>query len=113
MSAEANDLIRLILQIGQFAAMVVVAVYSWVLSRTKANKDAIAKVDNRVQGIERRLERVESDIHNLPSHSEIAALHEKINRVAAAQERNNGVLTGIQSTLHLIHQSLLDERKKP
>jgi hypothetical protein len=109
---EQIHLTRLVLDVLQIAGLIAVGVYTWFINRTKANRDSISRIDARVHAIEQRFERVETDIHHLPSHHEIAAVHEKINRFGKSLENLRGEVGGIGRTLTLIHQSLLEERHK-
>lgn len=111
MGGEGQWTIALWLRVFEMGAMVVVAVYSWILSRTKANKTAIDGIASEVHGVQKRLTRLETDVKHLPSHHDMAALHEKVNGVSRCMENVRGELTGISRTLALIQQALLEDRK--
>lgn len=65
-------------------------------------------LDQRLDNHAMRLSRVESRIEMLPSHEDLAALHERINDISRAVHTLSGEMSGIKTTLGLIHQHLLN-----
>jgi hypothetical protein len=55
-----------------------------------------------------RLSEVESRIEMMPSHEDLGDLHERINDISKAVHTLSGEMTGIKTTLGLIHQHLLN-----
>ncbi|MCC7413352.1 MAG: DUF2730 family protein [Gammaproteobacteria bacterium] len=92
----------------------VLAIYTWVVVRTKANRTAIDAVNERVAGqfatIVERVTMLERDVQHLPGHGDIEKLHEKVNAIAGAVGRIEGELTGLHSSMTLIHEHLLERR---
>lgn len=88
------------------------ALYTWVSNRRTATKAAIDRVDERVSRTEERVSAVENDVRHLPSHEDLGHLHEKVNEVGLSVNRLGGELEGMNRTLSLIHQSLLQERNQ-
>lgn len=98
--------------IGNSVVMVVGAIYAWIVNRTKANKVEIDGVKQGVDELGTRITRVEGELENRPGHAEIALLHEKINEVRRQVSETAGKVGSIDSTLQLIHQTLLEDRNK-
>jgi len=67
-----------------------------------------ADLDGRLDNHATRLSRVESSIEILPNHKDLGALHERINDLSRAVHTLSGEITGIKTTLGLIHQHLLN-----
>jgi len=102
----------------QTIALTVLAVYTWLVNRTKANRTAIGQVDQRLTqelgGIHHRLGQVsdrvttvERDIRHLPDQQAIGSLHEKVNAIASSVGHMEGELSGLQNSVTLIHEHLL------
>ena len=75
---------------------------------TKRIDEMEKDVDKRLDGHSTRLSRVESGIKGLPTHKDLADLHERINDVARDINTLTGEATGMKTTLNLIHQYLLN-----
>ncbi|MDP2830180.1 MAG: DUF2730 family protein [Sulfuricellaceae bacterium] len=69
-------------------------------------------LDGRMDNHAMRLSRVESRIEMLPSHEDLSDLHERINEVSKAVHTLSGEMSGIKTTLGLIHQHLLNGGKQ-
>lgn len=72
--------------------------------RLTENEKILAKQKEKIARIEERLE-------NLPTHENIGKVYERINAVHGAVEKLTGVISGIKSSLEMIHEYLLKERK--
>lgn len=55
-----------------------------------------------------RLSELESHLEMMPGHKDIGDLHERINEVSKSVHTLTGEMTGIKTTLGLIHQHLLN-----
>lgn len=64
-------------------------------------------IDKRLDNHASRLAKVEALVESLPSHDDLGDLHERINHVSSGMDRLSGEMTGIKTTLNLIHQHLL------
>lgn len=63
--------------------------------------------DERLDDHATRLAKAEARLEGLPDHNDIGDLHERINHVGSGMDKLTGELTGIKTTLHLIHEYLL------
>lgn len=59
-----------------------------------------------------RLAKLEGRLDQLPDHDDLGDLHERINHVSSGMDTLTGELSGIKTTLNLIHQYLLHEGKR-
>lgn len=87
------------------------AIYTWIVNRTKANKSAIDMVDARVGAIQERVTLLENDVRHLPDHDDLGAIHEKVNVIAAGMGQIQGELSALNRTLALINEHLLNGKK--
>lgn len=71
-----------------------------------------ADIDTRMDDHSSRLAKVEARIDLLPSHDDLGDLHERINDVAKGLNTITGEMSGIKTTLGLIHQHLLNGNGK-
>ena len=86
--------------IAQTLVMIFVAIYTYMANRTKANKQAIEDMGERVS-------KVEIQIKHLPNHDDIGALHDKVNSVNATVSNIDGQLTALNKTMTLINEHLI------
>lgn len=134
-----TSLWRLWLDIGQSALTLLVAGYvAWanhvrvtrnVLDALRSDLEArFDAIHQRVAGNEatlranpspalcadqtRRLAQVEESIRHMPAHADIKRLHERIDSVAELAAEVRGRLMGIERTLSMISEHLLDARSE-
>lgn len=67
-----------------------------------------ADLDERLDDHSSRLSKVEARMSLMPSHEDLGDLHERINDVSKGLNTLTGEMTGIKTTLGLIHQHLLN-----
>jgi phage shock protein A len=96
----------------QVVGICALTVYTYVVNRTKANRAAIDRVDEKVDGLALRLNQLESDVRNMPDHDDLGDLHEKVNTIANSMSKIEGALTALSSNMALIHEYLLNEGKR-
>jgi len=101
---------RFWLDVAVLTGVIANTAYTWLANRSKVNKAAIEQVGHRVGGLERRIGELEADVRHLPGRGDVDDLHERITGVSNQMGEMRGELHGINRTLSLIHQSLLDER---
>ncbi|WP_320837396.1 DUF2730 family protein [Zhongshania sp.] len=117
------DAARFAFDLTQTLFMVGVAIYVWWTNRSRATKKSIEEVDEHIEkvatafnaranALERRVDGVEKDLSHLPSHDELGALHEKVNGVANTMNQVQGELRGINTTLNLINEFLINKRER-
>ena len=88
-----------------------VALYTYLVNRTKANRVAIDRQDMRIQDLSHRVTSVERDVRHLPGHTEIAALHEKVNLISNHLSTMTGEFSGVRNTLDVIHRIMLEDKE--
>lgn len=102
------DAARFWWEVGMTLGLVANFAYQVIVARSKANRDAIVRVDGRVSIIEHRLAQLETDVRHLPDHEDLSAIHEKVNVVAGTMGEVRGELAAINRTLSLINEHLLN-----
>ena len=80
--------------------LLIVAIYSWVVSRHQANKSAVDELGDRVLVLEERSKAG-------PTHDDIARIDKSIAEVAQAMATMDGTLSQMNSTLQLINNFML------
>ena len=86
--------------IAQTLVMIFVAIYTYMANRTKANKQAIEDMGERVS-------KLETEVEHLPDHDDIGALHNKVNGVSDTVSTISGQLSAMNNTLSLINEHLI------
>lgn len=103
------------LQVGQAVITGLVFVYVWITNRQKANTAAIEtmrdEIGNELNEIDDRLIRVEKDIEHLPTHEDMAKLHERVNEANENIKHISGQLTQIDYTMKMVNKYLLESGK--
>ncbi|WP_286694991.1 DUF2730 family protein [Spongiibacter sp. UBA1325] len=112
MNAVNWDGYRFVFDLLQTLFMGALGIYAWWTSRTRATNSAIAKVETTTEQLSRRIEKLEHEIEHLPDHDDIGDIHEKVNQVATAMSNMQGELVGINRTLGLINEYLLNQGGK-
>lgn len=80
---------------------------------TKRRIDVLeTDLDDRLDDHSSRLAKVEARMELLPSHEDLGDLHERINDVSKNLNTLTGEMTGVKTTLGLIHQHLLNGGNK-
>ncbi len=65
-------------------------------------------VDDRLDDHGARLAKIEAKLDDMPSHEDIGHVHDRITRLGEDVKLITGEMTGIKTTLNLIHQHLLN-----
>tara|TARA_B100000287_G_C20639422_1_gene782923 strand:- start:175 stop:513 length:339 start_codon:yes stop_codon:yes gene_type:complete len=95
----------------QTAGTIMVFAYAWITNRQKVNASAIKAINDDIKKIDKRLIQVESDVEHLPTHQDMAAIHNRINETAEGVNHINGQVTQINQQTQLIVQHLLNQGK--
>lgn len=102
------------LHIFEFICIGVVALYSWLANRYKANNDAIqalgTTVRNEVNGLDDRVIKIEETINHLPTHDDVAKLHRRVDECAQAITKLEGTVGQMNNNVRMIHQHLLSSK---
>ena len=90
--------------------------WMYMANRNKATNIRITelekKFDKSTDDLGERITRVETDMQHAPTHSDLADLHERINTVAQSLNNMVGEMSGMKTTLNLIHQFLMTGGRK-
>lgn len=113
MWGELNyDALRFWFDFIQLVAVVALAVYTYLVNRTKANNDAIKALDQQLTQVDKDLREVETVVKHMPTHGDLGQIHEKVNAIGSTTNEIKGELGGINRTLSLINEHLLNGRHK-
>lgn len=86
-------------------------VYVLMTSKQKDNASAIEEFKKELSEIDTRLTGVEKDIEHLPTHEDMAKLHERVNEANENIKHISGQLTQIDYTMKLVNKYLLESGK--
>ena len=93
----------------QTSVLVFVAVYTWLVNRTKANREAITTVNEKVDGLHSRVTVIEHELEHVPGDQAVSRIHTRIDQVGQGVSHMEGEIKQINQTLHLIQQYLLEK----
>lgn len=129
---------RIAVDVAQFVATSAVAVYVYFASHAQARREALERLENRLDqrldeldsqltsidsrvgnsptlelcAVHRgRVDTVERLLAELPGHDAMNRVHARIDEVSALASEVRGRLTGIERTLDTISQHLLEQRR--
>ncbi|HHH12946.1 MAG TPA: DUF2730 family protein [Thiolapillus brandeum] len=95
--------------VAQAGGLAVVAAYTWLANRSKANRAAIDRVDGRVGEMAGRLERLEQRADTAPTHSDLSVLHERITELSGAVRELTGVMQQLRRAVDRVETYLLEK----
>jgi|SRR5690554_1947360 len=106
----------------QLAGLVALGIYTHITQRSKANATAITTLGERTQdrmemtgqrvdGLERRISVMESQLTQAPTHQDLAILHKRVTKAAEQMENLSGEFRATNRQLSLIHEHLLNETR--
>ncbi|SDK31473.1 DUF2730 family protein [Billgrantia gudaonensis] len=113
---------RFFFDITQLIGLVLLGVYTHITQRSKANSQAITSLDreaqkrleevrNHIVSIERRVDVVENQIGQAPTHHDLAILHKRVTQAASQMESLAGEFRATNRQLGLIHEHLLNDKR--
>ncbi|WP_322521169.1 DUF2730 family protein [Guyparkeria halophila] len=91
--------------------VVAVGIYTWLISRSVANRDAIDKQAAHQAEADRRIDRLESVADHAPTHQDLAELHARINDLSGAVNKLVGVMGAVERSLSRVEDKLIREDK--
>lgn len=107
-----HEWIKVSVDLAQFVILGIIGWYNWQDRRRDARAAQIkaleTEIDQRLDVMTARMTRVETLIEEMPDHSDLGAIHEKMNRTSEDVSRIAGEMKGINATLSLIHEYLLN-----
>ena len=86
----------------------VIAIHTWLVNRTKAHREAIDAVDEKVGGLHRRVTLIEHELVHLLGDQAIARIHSRIDQVGQGVRHLESEMKQVNHTLYLIQQHLLE-----
>lgn len=102
--------LRFWIDVLYLGGVIAVGIYAWVVNRSKANRSAIDELDGRTQSVERRQDKLEERVANVPTHHDLARVYDRLNGVSEQVKEMNGNLTGISRQIGMISEYLLNRR---
>ena len=111
MSWLTNDNMRLWWDVVQSIVIGLFVVYGWVLTRTKANQDAINELSGRFDRLDKQIQVIQTDLDHQPNKEDITRLHGRIDQVAEGVKHMEGQLKQLNQTLVIIQQHLVQSGK--
>lgn len=126
------EALRLGLEVLQLIGLVVLAIYTHITGKSKANAKAIEEITKtnveannairrdfeaglksleiRVGNTERRNEVLESQQKQAPNHADLSKVYDRMNAIAESMERQNGQLNALTHQLSMVNEYLLNNR---
>jgi hypothetical protein len=128
--------LRIWIDVGQFVLMGAVSAYVYWTNRAQARAEVLERMerrlDQRLDELDLRLTRIDAGVHNAPSlevcaahrgrvdmierlmserpgHEDMKRVHARIDEVSTIVGEVRGRLTGIEHSLEMITQHLLDQ----
>jgi len=85
--------------------------YTWVANRSDRNNQDIQGIKRHVDGLDKEVIQLKADIAHLPNHQDMGEIHEKINDVAGDLSHMRGKIEGIDHSLKMLNEYLLNKEK--
>lgn len=102
---------KFIADLVQLAVTVGVAIYVWILSKSKANAKRIDGLENATDSeldkVKNRLTRLETTVAHMPDKQAISNTHKRLDDQAKTLHKMEGELKGISDTSQMILQALI------
>ena len=106
---------KLILEFVQFILYCVLGIWLWITNKNKVTNSRISEfqkdVDSRFDNQNTRLVKVESQMENANTPERIGKVHKRLDALQQTVASQAGEMKGMNKTLDLIHQSLLENDK--
>ena len=97
------------LKLGLQAINLLAVMWLGLAARNKVTKDAL---DAKLAAHSDRLTAIERDITHGPTHDDLKRIHSRLDKVCEDFSALSGELKGKGHTLDLIHEFLLNEKRK-
>jgi hypothetical protein len=98
----------------QLAATGLIGFYVWISNRHRITRSRIesleAGIDSRISNLDSRITRVESGIGNMPSHSDIGKIYDRVDEVHGDLQQVIGGQQALRRTVELIQEHLLNQK---
>ena len=100
-----------VMQLINAVGVIAVGIYTWLISRSVANREAIEKQAAHQAEADRRIDRLESVSDHAPTHQDLSELHGRINDLSGAVRELVGVMGAVQRSLDRVETKLMQEAK--
>ncbi len=90
----------------------IIAIYVWWTARTAATKQSIDGVDERVDQVVSRLDRVEHTLEHRPDYGDLEALRQDLAKTNQNLAQVGAQLQNANHLLNRLHDYLLQERRE-
>ena len=104
------DALRILIDLAQIAAMIVLVWWNILVNKTRVNKANISDINQAHLDLKDRVTVVEAGISNLSNHEDINFLYSKVNDTNAQLNNVQGQLKAINKTLGLINEHLIRDK---
>lgn len=111
MSWLTNDNIRVWWDVAQSIVIGLFVVYGWMLTRTKANQDAINDLSLRVDRLDKQIQTIKTVLDHQPNKEDVTRLHVRIDHVVETVKHMEGQMKQLNQTLLIIQQHLVQSGK--
>jgi len=98
-------------QVGLGLIVAINSAYTWVTARTKANRAAIDRVDERMTETVRRVDRLEQRAEAAPTHNDLSVLHDRITDLSGAVRELTGVMQAMRRSIDRVETYLIEREK--
>jgi hypothetical protein len=88
--------------------LLVVAGYTYLSNKAKANKAAIDRVDTRLHEEIRRIDVLEQRQAQAPTHDDIGKVYDKLNSINQTLYQMTGEFSGLRRSMELVNDYLLN-----
>jgi hypothetical protein len=103
-------------QIAQFLLTGALGIYVHLTNKDKVTNDRIGTMEKAQNDTNlshsSRLAKLEANAINAPTHTHLSEVHEKVNEVAMCMSRLEGEVSGMARTVQLMHETMMEERRK-
>lgn len=110
------EALKLGFQVVQFIATGCVGFYVYMSNKDKVTNDRIGKleadIDLKIDSHSERISKIEARAEQAPTHDDLAKVYNKVNQVSDCVSRLEGEFAGVSRVVNLIHETLMEERRK-
>ncbi len=100
--------VQAIVEIINLAAVLLLAIYTYVLNRNKATAAAMQDVNFRLAEHNARLDVIESDGKHILTHNDLSPIYEAVNGVGREISELRGKVEGMQHLAESINRHLME-----
>lgn len=110
------EALKLGFQVLQFLITGGIGFYVYMTNKNKVTNDRISQmegdIDRKIDSHSERIARIEALTEKAPTHDDLAKVYNKVNQVSDCVSRLEGEFAGVSRVVNLIHETLMEERRK-